>query len=244
MEKIPKILVVDDHKEIRISLKDFLCDQHMRVVTAKDAQQMKVEIENSIPDLIVLDVMMPGENGLAACIKLRENYNIPVIMLTALDSSSKKLQAFKVGVDDFMVKPFDPLELLARIKAILKRVGFYTEERYSKNNTSLAGKIVYFEHLTYAVDVRELSYKDGYKHFLTSGEATIFNELIERGREIVTRDELLWLLDGRKQSPYDRAVDNYISRLRRKVEVDRRHPKIILTFRNKGYSLSCDLKIC
>ena len=82
----------------------------MRVDTAKDAHQMKVEIENSIPDLIVLDVMMPGENGLDACIKLREKYNIPVIMLTALDSSSKKLQAFKVGVDDFMVKPFDPLE--------------------------------------------------------------------------------------------------------------------------------------
>jgi len=244
MEKIPNILVVDDHREIRISLKDFLCRQNMRVDTAKDAHQMKVEIENSVPDLIVLDVMMPGENGLDACIKLREKYNIPVIMLTALDSSSKKLQAFKVGVDDFMVKPFDPLELLARIKAILKRVGFYTEDRFSKNNNSLAGKTVCFGHLTYAVDARELSYKDGYKHVLTSGEAIILNVLIERSREIVTRDELLWLLDGRKQSPYDRAVDNYISRIRRKVEVDKRNPKLILTFRNKGYSLSCEVKIC
>lgn len=237
MESKSYILVVDDHPEIRNSVARYLERNGMDVATAENAAELDVQFAARTPDLIVLDVMMPGEDGLSACARLRATSTVPVLLLTALDSDADLLKGFETGADDYISKPFNPPELLARIKAILRRTHTATDEN------ELAGQKVLFGGVTYDVDARVIERADGRMEVLTSGEAILLCVLIENARVTLSRDDLLLKTTGRLPGPFDRTIDNQISRLRKKIEPDVLRPRLIATVRNGGYVLSCDVEI-
>lgn len=236
MARRPRILVVDDHVEIRNSVARYLSRNDMDVATANNAAQMDRQIETYHPDLIVLDVMMPGEDGLSACTRISDSGGPAVLLLTALDSEADLLHGFETGADDFMSKPFNPPELLARIRAILRRT------QVDHTAGELAGKRLRIGEVIYDVDARTVQRADGQTAILTSGEASLFTILIGRARKTVSRDELLLSSTGRLSGPYDRTIDNRVSRLRKKIEPDVLRPRLIATVRNGGYMLSCEIE--
>jgi two-component system OmpR family response regulator len=238
MSNVPHILVVDDHQQIRESVTRFLEKNGLRATSAKDATEMDAKLSRGQYDLIVLDVMMPGESGLSACQRLSASKSVPIIMLTALGEETDRIVGLEIGADDYISKPFNPRELLARIKAVLRRV----EHRETVSGT-LAGKKVAFEHLVLDVDRQVLLNSDGTETLLTYADFKLLSVLLERPRVVLSRDELLDLTQGRSAGPLDRTIDNQISRLRRKVEADVLRPKIIKTIRNGGYCLSVDVEV-
>jgi len=238
MKEAPHILVVDDHREIRDSVTRFLEKNGMRATGAKDATDMDARMARGSFDLIVLDVMMPGENGLSACKRLSETGDIPVLMLTALSDADDRIRGLDIGADDYLTKPFNPRELLARIHAILRR-----SNRQEVHGGDLAGKKVRFAHLELDHDRHMLTNDAGEVTTLTSGELKMLSILLERSRMVLSRDELLELTAGRTAGPLDRTIDNQVSRLRRKVEPDVLRPRIITTVRNGGYCLACDVEV-
>lgn len=237
MYDMPRILVVDDHSEIRKSVSRYLERNGMRVAVAEDAEQMDLKMSESKFDLVVLDIMMPGEDGLSACMRLRHTSTVPVLLLTALGDDDHKIAGLDGGADDYLSKPFNPKELLARINAILRRT-----EQIPKID-SFAGKQLCFAHLTLDYDGRLLLDQDGNRTMLTASELKLLAILLERPRAVFSRDKLLELSSGRIAGPEDRTVDNQISRLRRKIEEDVLRPRIIATVRNRGYSLTTDVQI-
>ncbi|KNG95396.1 response regulator [Pseudaestuariivita atlantica] len=243
MESKPKILVVDDHREIRNSVARYLARNGMEVATAETAADMDRQMDLRWPDLVVLDVMMPGEDGLSACARLRDTTNVPVLLLTALDGNTHLLKGFETGADDYMSKPFNPPELLARIQAILRRTRTPADDTRPAERPGLAGKTARFGGVSYDVDARVVERADGRTEVLTSGEASLLCVLIEHARDTLSRDELLMKSAGRVPGPFDRTIDNQVSRLRKKIEPDILRPRLITTIRNGGYSLSCDVEI-
>ncbi len=243
MEQKPNILVVDDHSEIRASIARYLSRHGMEVSTAETASDMDRKLGTNPPDLIVLDVMMPGEDGLAACARLRKTSGVPVLLLTALDSDSDLLKGFETGADDYMSKPFNPPELLARIQAILRRTQGHMQRPAGSEIDRLAGKKVKFGGVLYDVDARVIEREDGRLEVLTSGEASLLSIMIIHARDTLSRDDLLMKSAGRISGPFDRTIDNQVSRLRKKIEPDVLRPRLISTIRNGGYTLSCDVEI-
>lgn len=189
-------------------------------------------------DLMVLDVMMPGESGLSVCQRLAAEKSIPIIMLTALGEETDRIVGLEIGADDYIAKPFNPRELLARIKAVLRRA-----PQIETVSGDFAGKTVRFAHLSLDVDRQVLVSDDGEETALTHADFKLLLVLIERPRMILSRDELLDLAAGRSAGPLDRTIDNQISRLRRKIEPDILRPKIIKTIRNGGYCLTADVEV-
>ncbi len=233
----PHILVVDDHAEIRKSVTRYLERNGMRATGAEDAMDMDAKLLRGRFDLIVLDVMMPGEDGLSACKRLSETSDIPILMLTALGDEDDRITGLETGADDYLSKPFNPRELLARIHAILRRAN------RTQDPESFAGKTVRFANIELDFDARLITKEEGELQQLTSGELKLLSILLERPRVVLNRDELLDLTTGRLAGPLDRTIDNQISRLRRKIEQDVLRPRIISTVRNGGYSLSCDVEV-
>lgn len=238
MNTAAHILVVDDHAEIRASVARYLERNGMAVTVASDAGDMDQALSAGSFDLIVLDVMMPGEDGLSASRRLRQSSDIPILLLTALDGDEDLLKGFATGVDDYLAKPFNPPELLARIQAILRRT-----QKAAEENNELAGRRVSFGNVTYDVDARVIAREDGRHEVLTSGEAALLCILIKNARSVLSRDELLMKSTGRVAGPFDRTIDNQISRLRKKIEPDVLRPRIISTIRNSGYSLTSDVEM-
>lgn len=237
MTDAPHILIVDDHPDIRTAVSRYLGKKGMEVTVAEDAREMDERIAQRRPDLIVLDVMMPGETGLRACQRLRRDTDIPILLLTAMDGDADLLRGFDSGADDYMTKPFNPAELLARIKAILRRAISKGEQA-----PDFSGQKIAFGGVTYDADARVITRVDGRLEVLTSGEAALLCVLIAHARDVLSRDELLMKSAGRMPGPFDRTIDNQVSRLRRKIEPDVLRPRIISTVRNGGYSLSCDVE--
>ena len=237
MTEQPHILVVDDHAEIRKSVSSYLERNGMRTSIAGNAAEMDVKLAQSKFDLVVLDVMMPGEDGLTACKRLRSEGSPPVLMLTALGDSNDRVAGLESGADDYLAKPFNPRELLARIKAILRRT------QQIPLIEPFAGKRLHFAHLELDYDGRTLIDSEGNITQLTSGELKLLTLLLERPRTVLNRDQLLELSTGRTAGPLDRTIDNQISRLRRKIEQDVLRPRVIATVRNGGYTLACDVEI-
>ena len=238
MSDLPSILIVDDHPEIRQSVARYLARNEMQVVTAENTTEMDGALAGSSFDLIVLDVMMPGEDGLSACKRLREQNDVPILMLTAKDQDEDLLKGFDAGADDYISKPFNPPELLARIHAILRRAA-----KSENADRGLDGHKVSFGDLIYDVDARIITRGDGRMEILTSGEAQLLRILIENARDVLSRDDLLMRTMGRTAGPFDRTIDNMVSRLRKKIEPDVLRPRIISTIRNGGYSLTSDVQI-
>ena len=238
MSEVPHILVVDDHKEIRESVSRFLEKNGMRATSAKDAHDMDAKLALGHYDLIVLDVMMPGESGLSACQRLSADRKLPIILLTALGEETDRIVGLEIGADDYLSKPFNPRELLARIKAVLRR-----SERPEIHAGEFAGKKVRFAHLTLDSDRHVLTDETGSETPLTTSDFKLLTVLLERARMVLSRDQLLDLTAGRTAGPLDRTIDNQISRLRRKIEPDVLRPKIITTVRNGGYCLAADAEV-
>ena len=238
MTEQPHILVVDDHREIRDAVTRYLEKNSMRATAARDATEMDEKLANGHFDLIVLDVMMPGEDGLSVCRRLSAKGSIPILMLTALDEDTDRIVGLEIGADDYLPKPFNPRELVARIKAILRRAS-----RPEQIAGSLSGRRIAFAHWVFDTDSRSLLREDGEKAELTSGEFKLLTVLLERPRIVLNRDQLLDLTAGRAASVFDRTIDNQISRLRRKIELDPARPKLITTVRGGGYCLATDVKM-
>ena len=237
MTDAPHILVVDDHREIRDALAKYLEKNGMRATTAANALAMDAALAVGAFDLIVLDVMMPGEDGLSVCRRLRATGNMPILMLTALGDETDRIVGLEVGADDYLPKPFNPRELLARIKAIVRR-----SDRPQLTGGSLAGRRLLFDRWTLDMDRRSLVADDGTEVTLSTAEFRLLTAFLERPRYVLSRDQLLDLTSGRSAQVFDRTIDNQISRLRRKIERDPAKPTLIATVWGGGYSLGADVR--
>ena len=230
MDSAPHILVVDDNREIRDLLKKFLTQHGLRVSTAPDGKGMRGVLETARIDLVVLDLMLPGENGLALCRELRAKSSIPIVMLTAMGEETDRVVGLEMGADDYLAKPFSARELLARVRAVLRRAQSLPEARIPSDKTC-----VRFADWTFDTAKRELQSTDGVGVPLSTGEYNLLRTFIRHSGRVLSRDQLLDLTQGRDAGPFDRSIDTQVSRLRRKIEHDPREPKIINTVWGGGY---------
>ena len=237
MTDTPHILVVDDSLEIRNAVAKYLEKNGMRVTKAGNAVEMDSKLATGRYDLLVLDVMMPGEDGLSVCRRLSSKGTLPILMLTALDEEMDRIVGLEIGADDYLPKPFNPRELLARIKAILRRSN--SPEQHAGK---LTGHQIAFTGWVLDTDSRMLKSQDGLEETLTTSEFKLLTVLLERPRVVLSRDQLLDLTAGRSPTIFDRTIDNQISRLRRKIEENSARPRIITTVRGGGYCLAADVK--
>jgi two-component system, OmpR family, response regulator len=230
MKSQPHILVVDDHQEILSLVQRFLTDHEYRVTTASNGVEMKKRLKDAAIDLIVLDLMMPGEDGLTLCRNLRAESNIPIIMLTAMGEETDRIIGLEMGADDYLAKPFNPRELLARIKAVLRRMSTMPEHTHEEIPERLT-----FLGWTLLPVARELIDPEQTLVPLSTAEFTLLIALVTRPGRVLSRDQLLDLARGREARAFDRAIDTLISRLRRKLRDQPRNPQIIKTVRGGGY---------
>jgi two-component system, OmpR family, response regulator len=236
MNEMPHILIVDDHREIRDAVTRYLERNGMRASAARDAAEMDAKLKTGRFDLIVLDVMMPGEDGFSVCRRLSAEGTTPILMLTALGDDTDRIVGLEIGADDYLPKPFNPRELLARIKAILRRA-----ERTEPSAGGLSGRRVRFADWVLDTDRRVLTRDNGRQARLTTADFKLLTVFLERPRFVLSRDQLLDLTSGRTARVFDRTIDNQVSRLRRKIERDPGQPEIITTVRGGGYSLSAEV---
>lgn len=235
MEDGPHILVVDDDREIRDLLARFLRRHGFRVQAVADGRAMAQALRDWKIDLVVLDLMLPGDDGLTLCRELRRQSEVPVIMLTAMGEEIDRIVGLEVGADDYLAKPFNPRELLARIKAVLRRTGRAAPPAEARETLHFAG---------FVLDPagRTLTAEDGRPIDLTGGELDLLIALVQRPQRVLSREQLLDLARGRDAQPFDRSVDVQISRIRRKVEPDPARPALIRTVRGGGYMLACKVE--
>ena len=232
METKTHILVVDDDKDIRMPLAKYLSQNGMRCTAASSGKEMDEKLTGANVDLIVLDVTMPGEDGFSICRRLQETMRIPIILLTALTEETDRIVGLELGADDYVTKPFNPRELLARIKSVLRRSQMLPVKQ--KNTRGL----VEFEGWKFDFSHKEIIDKEGVAIRLSSGEHLLLVSLIDHGGMTLSREQLLDLTKGRETQLFDRSVDNQISRLRRKIEKDPKNPRIITTEWGGGYQFS------
>jgi two-component system OmpR family response regulator len=234
MDQMPHILVVDDDREIRELLARFLERHRLRVTAVRDGREARRAWTQGHYHLVVLDLMLPGESGLDLARWLRTQADTPIVMLTAMGEETDRIIGLELGADDYVPKPFNPRELLARIRAVLRRAGEAADRRIEHNGA----QALRFGGWTLEPARRRLLNPDGVEVPLTGGEFDLLHALVERPNRVLTRDMLLDLLRGRQAGPFDRAIDVAISRLRRKLEDDGRHAQLIKTVRGGGYVLA------
>lgn len=238
MDQSPHILVVDDDREIRDLLVKFFEKHQLRVTAVRDAREARRVWSTGNFNLVVLDLMLPGESGFDFARWLRANAEVPIVMLTAMADETDRIIGLELGADDYVAKPFNPRELLARIRAVLRRAGEHAAAPKTENptrNLRFAGWVL-------EPARRRLLNPDGVEVPLTGGEYDLLVALVERANRVLTRDMLLDLLRGRQAGPFDRAIDVAVSRLRRKLEDDGRHAQIIKTVRGGGYVLAATVE--
>ena len=237
MVRKPRILVVDDDKEICDLLKDYLQQYDYRISVAHDGRGMRKVLKEFSIDLIVLDIMLPGEDGIALCRELREQSEVSIIMLRAAGSEADRIVGLEVGADDYLSKPFSPRELLARIKALMRRShGQLGAKRKAARLTSLPN--IHFLSWTLDRAKQRLTTPDGINVPLSRGEYDLLTAFIEHPGRVLTRDQLLDLTTGKTADPLDRSIDVQVGRLRKKLEKDPKNPIIILTVRGGGYQFT------
>ncbi|ADH89283.1 two component transcriptional regulator, winged helix family [Ancylobacter novellus DSM 506] len=236
METAPHIAIVDDHRDIRDLVGKYLQKHGYRTSLAENAAAFRRLLDRNAIDLVVLDIMMPGEDGLSLCRYLRESSTVPVIMLTAMTEETDRIVGLELGADDYLAKPFNPRELLARIKAVLRRVQSLPPQR-----GQLKAKEVRFERWSLNVGRRELTGEDGMAVPLSTAEFRLLSVFLDHAGLVLSRDQLLDLTVGRSAEPFDRAIDNQVSRLRKKIESDPKSPTLIKTHWGGGYSFSAEV---
>jgi two-component system OmpR family response regulator len=236
MDLATRILIVDDDPGIRNLMSSFLDKHGYHTDTACDPFEMRELLAQHRFDLIVLDVMMPREDGLTALRDLQRDDAPPVIMLSAVGTDVDRIVGLEMGADDYVLKPFSPRELIARIKVILRRAGNGGARLRPPESESYA-----FAGWVLKAGERTLVDSDGVSVPLSTGEYNLLLALVSRPNQVLSRDQLLDITQGREANPFDRAIDNQISRLRRKVEPDHRNPTLIKTVWGGGYTLAADV---
>lgn len=233
MNTTPHLLVVDDDKETCALLSKFLTRHGYRVSVAHDSKAMTRALDTSRINLMILDLMLPGEDGLAICRRLRAASTLPIIMLTAMGEEMDRIVGLEVGADDYVAKATNPRELLARIRAVLRRAS-----APDRNQTNSAKPMLEFSGWRLDVVQRQLYSPANALVPLRASEFELLLALAERPQRVLTRDQLLDLTRGRAANSFDRSIDVLISRLRRKIEVDPKDPTLIRTVRSGGYVFS------
>lgn len=235
-DRVSHILIVDDDREIRDLLSRFLRRHGYRTTTAGGGREMRRALAEWNIDLIVLDLMLPGEDGLTLCRDLRAKSDVPIVMLTVKGEDTDRILGLEMGADDYVPKPFNPRELIARIKAVLRRSEAALSSRRTCSTTALK-----FSGWRLDRGYRTLESPDGLVIDLTAREFDLLVAFAEHPQTVLTRDQLLDLAYGRNEAPFDRSVDMQVSRLRRKIEVDPRSPKLIKTVRGGGYVFATEV---
>ncbi len=235
MQNAPSILIVDDDQEIRTLLARYLTGQQFRVQSAASRRECESLLAQSQPDLVVLDVMLPDGSGLDICRTLRTLHpHLPIIMLTALKEDVDRIVGLEIGADDYLGKPFNPRELVARIKAVLRRT---TSEEIAPDTVESYA----MGDFTIDLKARSVSASDGQTIDLTGAEFDLLRVFLDRPGRLLSRDQLLDLTKGRDRDPFDRSIDVLISRLRRKLGLKLDEPAL-RTVRNGGYQLTLPVK--
>jgi len=237
MNAQPLILVVDDDREIRSLLSEYLAANGFRTMEAADGAAMWKALDAARVDLIVLDLMMPGEDGLQLCRTLRAKSNLPVIMLTARGQPIDRIVGLEMGADDYLAKPFSPRELLSRIRALLRR------SLMAANLAPAAATRMRFAGWTLDLTARHLVNAQGVIVVLSGAEFRLLKVFLEHPKRVLSRDQLLNLTQGRDADPFERSIDLQVSRVRQKLDEDARDPQLIKTVRNEGYVLSAEVTI-
>lgn len=227
------ILVVDDDAEIRSLLSDYLRKNGYRVTTVADGRGMGAALEGGRVDLIVLDLMLPGDDGLVLCRDLRARSSTPIIMLTAQGEETDRIVGLEMGADDYLPKPFSPRELLARIKGVLRRTRALPENLKRED-----AKVVRFAGWALDTVARNLVSGSGVVVPLSGAEYRLLRVFLEHLNRVLSRDQLLDLTLARESEPFDRSIDVQVSRLRRRLGDDAKEPSIIKTVRGEGYVLA------
>ncbi|WP_321323717.1 response regulator [uncultured Parasphingorhabdus sp.] len=231
------ILLVDDEASLREPLAEYLIKQGYKVQQAADASIARSLLNAYDFDIILLDIMMPGEDGLSLCRFVTDKTDIPVIFISAKTEETERIIGLELGADDYITKPFSPRELVARIKVILRRA-----EKNGAAQVGTNGSGYQFSGWTLKCDKRSLVDADGVNVSLSTGEYQMLLALVSRAGKVLNRDQLLDITQGREAHAFDRAVDNQISRLRRKIEADPKNPEIIKTVWGGGYVLAGEVK--
>ena len=231
MTSQPHLLIVDDDREICLLLTKFLMRHGYRVTSAADGPTMMKSLEAARIDLVVLDLMLPGEDGLSLCRRLRVASTLPIIMLTAVGEETDRIIGLEMGADDYLAKPFNPRELLAR-KAVLRRAG------PGRSAVAPTDRVLVFDGWRLDTARRQLFTPDDMLLPLRAGEYELLLAFLDHPQRVLSRDQLLDLARGRNASPFDRSVDVQVSRLRRKIEPDPAEPTLIRTVRGGGYIFS------
>lgn len=234
------ILVVDDDSQIRDLISDYLKQHQFRVSTARDGNEMWRVLKRSNIDLVVLDIMLPGDDGLTLCRKLREESDVMIIMLSAVGEETDRVIGLEVGADDYLAKPFSPRELLARIKALTRRTtGPLAEERKARRLAETPP--INFNDWQLDQNKRRLIAPDGVTVPLSAAEYDLLTAFLEHPNRVLTRDQLLDLTKGREAQPFDRTIDVQVARLRKKIEEDPKNPQVIQTVRGGGYQFKANV---
>ena len=229
-----RILLVDDEQALREPLAAYLGKQGFTVREAESAAKARSMLQDEPADLVLLDIMMPGEDGLSLCRHLVETRSLPVILLTARGEATDRIVGLEIGADDYVVKPFEPRELVARIRSVLRRSARAEAMPAIERDYGFEG---------WRLDPlkRRLTDPEGAVVAISSAEFRLLKAFLDHPRQVLDRDRLLDMVQGREAHLFDRSVDNAISRLRRKVEPDRTDPQLILTVRGGGYMLAADV---
>jgi two-component system OmpR family response regulator len=227
------ILVVDDDQQLREMLAEYLGSHGFSVVLAEDGNAMRRELDRATPDIVLLDLRLPREDGLSLARFLRERYDVGIIMVTGSGAVVDRIVGLEVGADDYVTKPFDPRELLARVKSVLRRI--HARPEASASESAAAQTRVNFGRCELDLAAHQLLGPDGANVPITSMEFDLLKVFVENPGKALSRDRLLTLTRNREWDPYDRSIDIRIARLRRKVETDPDDPRIIRTVRGVGY---------
>jgi two-component system, OmpR family, response regulator len=236
MQDSPHVVVVDDHSDIRDLVRQYLEQQGYKVSVAQGGSTLRQILERQSVDLIILDIMMPGEDGISLCRQVRGSGDIPIIFLTAMAEDTDRIVGLELGADDYLVKPFNPRELLARIRAVLRRATSPTTSQMVPDR-----RIVRVGHWRVNMVRQEISGDDGVGIPLSTAEFRLLKVFIERPGLILSREQLLDLTVGRTADIFDRSIDNQVSRLRKKIEENPKNPSIIKTHWGGGYSLCAEV---
>ena len=231
------ILLVDDEPTLREPLAEYLSGQGFAVTEAESAANARSLLTEKRPDIVLLDIMMPGEDGLSFCRHLVETQQLPVIFLTAKTESTDRIIGLELGADDYVIKPFEPRELVARIRTVLRRVARGPSAQVSQEDWHYG-----FEGWILDPLKRKLTDPDNVTIAISTAEFRLLRAFLDHPREVMDRDRLLDMVQGRTAHLFDRAVDNQVSRLRRKIESDSRAPQFIQTVRGGGYRFAAQVK--
>lgn len=237
MTKQSKILIIDDDKKIRELVADLLERNGFSTITSADGRDLPRLLREHTIDVILLDIMLPGESGTDICKKLRQHSDIPIIMLTAMDDDTDQIVGLEIGADDYITKPFNPRQLIARIRALLRRSkGELRQQRLTPlAKLTFANWILDREqHCLLSADKIAIP--------LSSSEFKLLITFLEHPKRILTREQLMDLVYDKELQPFDRTIDVQVGRLRKKIEVNPKKPKLLITVRNGGYKLNCSVE--